>query len=65
MRSERRRLTPCPLSPRERALLREVQQRCADIYEHGSTPEQLAQAWAEVNAPRRELQPELPLKVTP
>lgn len=63
MSRERRRLTPCPLSTRERALLREAQQRCADIYERGSTPEQLAQAWAELNEPRRELQPELPLKV--
>jgi hypothetical protein len=63
MRSERRRLTPCPLTPRERALLREAQRRCAEIYEHGSTPEQLAQAWAELNVPRSAPQPQLPLKV--
>lgn len=63
MRSERKRLTPCPLSPRERALLREAQQRCADIYEHGSTAEQLAQAQAALDAPHRALQPQLPLKV--
>lgn len=63
MLREYRRLTACPLSPRERALLREAQLRCADIYEHGSTPEQLAQAWAELNAPRHAPQPQLPLKV--
>jgi hypothetical protein len=52
-----------PLKPSERAAMRAAKEHVARISATGPTPEQVAQARAELQAPELPRQPQLPLKV--
>lgn len=52
-----------PITSQQRAAMRTAQQRLAQVFEHGSTSEQIAQAQAEVEADKHPRQPQLALRV--
>jgi len=56
-------VTRCPITPQQRALMRAAQQRVAQILAHGATPEQVAQARADIEASQHPRQSRLALKV--
>lgn len=52
-----------PISMRQRAAMRAAVRQVEQVLAHGVTPEQLAQAQADLDAMNRPRQPSLPLKV--
>lgn len=56
-------LSRCPISTQQRAAMRAAQQHVERVLEQGCTPEQQAQARAEIAALAQPRQRPLPLKV--
>ena len=65
MGTARARLTPCPFKPSERAAMLAAVEQISRALTRGVTPEQVAQARAELQALNTPRQPQLPLKLCP